>query len=433
MTTESPSVYAYWYARHKQNHEDCKDKMLPSAHWDHPQAGLWKIQINRAYKDGIRQGKRYVPMQIMWVDKTNTVRHNWCEGLTLSGYIDGEPATAAQIEMHWFGSQHLTKADKDFYFKNDKRWKDDPPPAPAVEVTTAAPPADDDPYAATPIVANGGPLLVAAPGTGKTVTVAPPPAGHNSGDPTDFETLREQVLADMAELERELKLHPIKDEGGASKFDEWRKRIAKHASVFDDHRRELMRPHEEEAAKIHAKWKPVVDKIKSFCNGIKDTVDAWGRAEQKRRHDEAVARARKQHEEEQKRLREKAEAERAEFERIEAERIQMMEDDPIAACTGSLPERLPEPEPVAPVTFAPVIDVPKVVIGTGAHGNRRSVKLEGPAKGTIIDIEAAAAFYAKQRHPKLVECLQKLVDQAAKSRATVPGVQMSWQQQEQAS
>lgn len=431
MTAESPSVYAYWYARHKHNHEDCEDKMLPAAHWDAPQAGLWKIQTNPSYKDGVKQGKKYVPMQIVWIDATGTVRHVWCEGLTLSGYIDGEPATEMQIRSRWLGAQHLTKADKDYYFKNDKRWKDDPPPAPAIEVTTAAPVADDDPYAATTVVPTDGPLLVTAPGLGKTAMVAPPPAGHNSGDPADFETLRAQVFADMDELAREMKLHPISDEHGASKFDEWRKRIAKNASVFDEHRREQMKPHEDEAAKIHAKWKPVIDKIKLFCNGIKDTVDAWGRAEQKRRHEEAMAAARKQHEEEQKRLRERAEAERAERERIEAERAQMMEDDPIAACTGSLPELPPEPEPVEPVTFAPVIDVPKVVIGTGAHGNRRSVKTEGTAKGTIMDVKAVAAFYAEQRHPKLIECLQKLVDQAAKSRANVPGVQMSWQHPEQ--
>jgi hypothetical protein len=142
--------------------------------------------------------------------------------------------------------------------------------------------------------------------------------------------------------------------------------------------------------------------------------------------DEAEKKAREEFLAEQKRRADERERLEAERKQAEAERAKMEADDPIAAMTGSLPELPelpPQPEPVE--TFAPVIETPKIMIGT--TGNRRSAKA-GPATATIVNLEAAALFYARQKNPDLIKLVQKLADKAAKAGAAVDGVRMSFQE-----
>ena len=76
----------------------------------------------------------------------------------------------------------------------------------------------------------------------------------------------------------------------------------------------------------------------------------------------------------------------------------------------------------------PVVAAPKVVLGTGRYGNRRSVGAPKAAEtATIVDLEKLAAHFAKQQHPELIEVLQKIANRAIKSRVEMPGVVFSWQ------
>src|SRR5262249_28989846 len=97
-----------------------------------------------------------------------------------------------------------------------------------------------------------------------------------------------------------------------------------------------------------------------------------------------------------------------------------LRDEPVLAHT--------DPEPVLPTAPPPPVVVPvkAELVGTGA---RRSGVREPIATATILDLEAAAAHFAKMRHPDMVALIQKLANAAARSRArvTVPGCKMSWE------
>ena len=376
MTT---SVYGYWQARHKQPHDECKDRILPFEHWDHPQAGLWKINIGGGYKDGVKRPKKFVPMQIWWQTLSGEVSHEWRDGLILGGLIDGEPATSDQLAGRWIGAEHLTKKAKDAYFAAGKQWPDDAPAGP----------------------------------------------GHNSQDLESFEDMSRAIMGEVAEIMNEIQRKPIKGLEDANRYENWRDRIAKLGKKADERRRELKKPHDDAAKAVDSEWFPIVRAAEKCSVTVKEVCDTWAKAEEKRIREEKIAEARAKFEAEQKAAEEKRAAEIAEFQRIEAERERMMEDDPIAAITGSMPELPLEPEPLPePVEFKPVVEAPKILMGT--TGTRRSARAE-KATATIINLKAAAEYYAAQQHPDLIKLIQKLADAAAKSRATVPGIQMSWQ------
>lgn len=411
MTQAGMSVYAYWRARHKTPHDQCKDKVLPFEHWDHPQAGLWKINIGGGYRDGVKQPRKFVPMQIWWQTPDGEVKHTWEDGLEIGGLIDGDPASANHLSSRWLGCEHLTKAAKDAYFEAGKVWPEDPPP-PAVQAPAPAP----APSSAE--AALGLPPL-------------PPDAvgsvpGHNSLDLDSYEGMRDALLGEIKECEQTLKKKPITTLADANYYENWRDRIAKMANKADERRKLLKKPLDAAVKEHDEKWFAFIRSGSSFATKLKDLVDRFAAAEQEKLRQEALARAKAEHDAAMKKKQEEDTRQKEEHDRIMAERADLMENDPIAALTGSLPE-LPDDLPAAPPQkFEPVITAPKIMLGT--TGTRRSVK-EPPATAVIIDLKAAAVFFAEQRHPDLIAAIQKLADKAAKSRAIVPGCAMSWQKE----
>lgn len=412
-------VYAYW--RKRLTGEEAFDLMLPTSFpavagkvsYENPQAGLWKINIGGGFRDGVKQPKKYVPMQIWLQDAAGVVVHQWRDGLVIGGTIDGEPATADRIEQRWLGAVALSKADREFYLEHG-RWPEDPPEPvnvpvrdlielETVETTTVFP------------LGNTAPLAKGSV------------PGDNAGNLSTFQAMREQIKGEIAEAQIYFTKNPIKTKADADKCENWRKRIHDLMKKADAQRDAEKRPHDEAAAAVQKLWKPLIDEAKSAAGSLQATADIWVRAEQARLRKIAEDEARERLEEDRKRQaaeREKAAKERAEQ---EAQIAQIAADNPaLADELPELPELPPEPEPVPDVI---VVDTPKIMLGT--TGNRRSAKA-APATATIVDLKAAAAFYAEQKHPDLIALVQKLADKACKARSSIPGVAMSWQQAEAA-
>lgn len=426
------NVYRYWQKAHKipgspdqdalwRNDPELCALLVPTiggpANSYHPQPGLWLINLSRAYIDGKKQPKSLVPMQIWLQDAEGTVYSKWQPGLLLGGKIDEEVVTSEQLNDRWIGCKHLKKADRDFYVANNKRWPWDAPASAVVDAIgkpkdvpvreqTAQQPAES-----AAVIPNGN---IGAP-------------GHNSGDPEGYEAMRAQIMGEIFEAQQWLK-KPLVVKADADRAENWRKQIAGLGAAALESKRKEKRPLEDQLAVIENKWAGVINSAKEQALALKAAADRWLDAENKRLRDEALAKARAEHEAAEKVRKEKAEAARKAAEEAEAARQRMQEDDPVAFFTGSAPPPVEMPEPEPELKFDPVITVPKVLIGT--QGNRRSAAAPKET-AMIVDLSAAAAYYAGQNHPDLVALIQKLADKAAKSRASVPGIRMSWQTSEE--
>lgn len=245
----------------------------------------------------------------------------------------------------------------------------------------------------------------------------PAPMGHNSGDPNPFETQRAAIADQIAEARSYFHHNPIKTKTDADRCENWRQRIHAMAARFEEMRVAERRPLQEQLQAIQDRYLPTLKEAESVAaaRGELDRLgQAWIRAERARLQQEAEAKARA----EQEARRVAVEAERA---RLEAERENLRRDDPVAFETSAAPEL-----PLIPAESVPVVVAPKVMIGTG--GTRRGVR-EEPHTATITDLKALAAYYAGVNHPQLVELLQKLANNAARSsaRTALPGVVMSWE------
>lgn len=422
------NVYRYWQKVHK--HPECPKQdalwrndpemcalLVPTlpgpATSHHPQPGLWLINVAPSYVEGQKQPKKLVPMQIWLQDESGTVYPKWQDGLILGGKIDDEVVSAEQICGRWIGCQHLTKKDRDAYVANGKRWPWD---APESTIVNAIGKPKDAPVreqtastTSTEMIPNGN---------------TPPPPGHNSADLAGYAAMREQIMGEIFEAKQWLKSAPFKVKAEADRAENWRKQIAGLGKAALEAKRAEKKPLEDQLAEIDTKWQPLILSASEQALALKAAADKWLADETKRLHDEAIAKARVEHEALQRKKREEAEAARLEAERIEQERQRMQEDDPVAFFTGSAPAPVEMPEPEPELKFEPVVAVPKILIGT--QGNRRSVAT-AKATATIVDLKAAASYYADQKHPDLVKLVQKLADKAASSRASVPGVRMSWE------
>lgn len=284
----------------------------------------------------------------------------------------------------------------------DGRWPSDPP---------------EEVPAAEPIVDKARPPPAKIDENYAGSMQDPAPMGHNSGDPNPFETQRAAIADQIAEARSYFHHNPIKTKTDADRCENWRQRIHAMAARFEEMRVAERRPLQEQLQAIQDRYLPTLKEAESVAaaRGELDRLgQAWMRAERARQQQEAEKAAR----EEMEKRRLAAEVERK---RIEAEREKLRKDDPVAFETS------PEPElPLVPDVVAPVVPAPKVMIGTG--GTRRGVR-EDPHTATITDLKALAAYYAGLNHPKLVELLQKLANDAAKSsaRPQLPGVVMSWE------
>lgn len=405
-------VYRYWRAALKGAPDpSLMVEIGPKCIEGWPQPGLWKVCIKGGYIDGVKQAKVFAPMQIWAHDANGTVIHMMQDGLSIGGLIDGEPVSVDQILARWPGVEPLSKKDRDYYIANSKTWPWDTPDSALVDTLGRAKPAPEKPAAADetmlPAASNPGP-------------------GHNSGDAESFETMRAQILGEVAEASNYFKRHPVTDKASADKCENWRKKIDGLGKLADARRKAENKPLDDQIAENNLKWNTLVTAAKTEAAALKASGDAWILAEQNRLRQIALNQARVAHEAAEKKRAEELAQQRAARDKAEAERERMAEDDPIAFFTGSAPELPPEPEPPAELPFTPVVAVENIMIGT--TGNRRSAKT---ASGTpvIADIKAAALYYAEQQNPDLVALIQKLANKAAKANASVPGITMPWQMQ----
>jgi len=419
-------VYRHWRAKLDGRSDQFFPTMYPATELgvvslENPQPGLWLVSRGGGYVNGVKQERTYLPLQIWLVDEHGNTSHTWDDGLFVRGkigldVIEADAVARAwlfgkdDLSTDWTGPKALTIHERDHWIENDQLWPWDPPRP----VQSSEPAAIE--FEATVV-------------TAVTETTVAPPArgsqpGDNSGDLTGYRGMRERIKGEIAEAINFFARNPIKTKSDADKCENWRKRIWQLGQDADDMRKEEKAPHQEIVKEIDGRWMPLVQEAKDASKVLEQTADTWVKAEQRRLRDEAEKKAREEFLAEQKRRAEERERLEAERKQAEAERAKMEADDPIAAMTGSLPELPelpPEPEPVE--TFAPVIETPKIMIGT--TGNRRSAKT-GPATATIVNLEAAAIFYARQKNPDLIKLVQKLADKAAKAGAAVDGVRMSF-------
>ena len=251
--------------------------------------------------------------------------------------------------------------------------------------------------------------------------------GDNSNDLDAYQQMRADVLGDIAEAQAYYARNKISDKPSADKASDWADRLIKASKAADKARLAENEPLRRQIEENDLKWKAVIGPASTQGNLLRKMADDWGKAE--------VERLRKIAEDEAKRKWEEEKAERLRvFEEQQAKARAEREAQALQEEAAGVPPTPDEPEPTLdlPPPPKPVIPEPKVMLGSGQSGNRRSVKTAAPETATIIDLEAAAAFYAQQRHPDLIALVQKLADRAIKARASVPGIKFSWENKSEA-
>lgn len=246
--------------------------------------------------------------------------------------------------------------------------------------------------------------------------------GDNSGDLDTYQRMRAEILGDVAEATAFFSKTAITDKALADKATDWGARLVKFSKDAEKARLAENEPLRKQIEENDKKWKAISGPALVKGEQLRAAADAWGKAEIARIQKEQEEKRRKEWEAEQAKLRQEREA-AAEAAR-KAREAQAEHD-----ADGVVPE--PEPEPLPELPLAPppppVAPAPKLMLGTGTNGNRRSVKTAPPETATIVNLEAAAAFFARQSHPEIVTLVQKLADRAIKARAEIPGIQFSWQ------
>lgn len=246
-------------------------------------------------------------------------------------------------------------------------------------------------------------------------------AGDNSGDLDTYQRMRAEILGDVAEAAAFFTKTQIADKALADKATDWGDRLVKSSKEAEKARLAENEPLRRQIEENDVKWKAISGLALAKGSELRGMAETWGKAEIARIQKENAAVARKKWEAEQVELRRQREADAEEFRR-------QREANPVAHdADGVVPE--PDPEPVLPLTPPPmpVAPAPKLMLGSGTSGNRRSVKTAAPETASIVDLVAAASFFAKQGHPELIALVQKLADRAIKARADIPGIQFSWQ------
>ncbi|MER8532076.1 hypothetical protein NKH61_05385 [Mesorhizobium sp. M1005] len=213
--------------------------------------------------------------------------------------------------------------------------------------------------------------------------IAPTPPGHNSGDVSEAEMLRDQIEAARAGAAAYAK---ITDDAMLTKAQSLRSRLNELAGEADKKREALKRPHFEAGKAIDKEWQPLVKSAKEAADGIRSAMGEW----------------------ETEKLRRQRAAER------EAEIIrQKAEDDARKAAEAGKPT----PKPIAPAP-APVAAMPTPIKGT--YGKAASVKV----KIVVTKVtDPAALFGFLNGHPEMDDCMFKLAQRAIDAGRTVPGIE----------
>ena len=294
---------------------------------------------------------------------------------------------------HWLSVAKSPVARASYLAREkDGAWPSDPPPVKTVEPAKM----DLKPETAVP------------PAKGST------PGDNVGGDASEYNRMRAEIQNDVGESRAYLLRSPIKSKDDADKAEDWGKRIAKAAKEADAARKRERAPLKVILEEIDAKWNSVIDPANEQALALRGSASSWAAAESKRLQDAAIAEARKAHEEQMRIQREEAAARRS-----EAAMAAPMEDQTVFDI-----EALPFAPPPVPVTVAP-----KIPLGTGRDGNRRSVTAKAPETATIENLRLAATHFADQHHPELIALIQKLADRAIKARAEIPGVRFSWERE----
>lgn len=289
---------------------------------------------------------------------------------------------------------------------------------PAAASTTAA--------AGEPTAAEEAPRVESAP-----VEVGP---GHNvAGDLTGFAAMRAEILEQVSEVAAWQRKTKIESKPQADRAHDWSVELTALARKADKAREAEKAPIWAELKAIEERWQGIIKPATASAAALEQSAQAWGRAEAARLHAIAEAKRKEEWERAQAAARKSAEEEAAKrAAEAAARRATAPEHDPE---TGEVVEPEPAtPDPVPEMVLdlpLPAAPPPKVMLGSGASGNRRAVK-EPPATATVLDLMAAAQHFAKVEQPELVALIQKLADKAAKSRALIPGVRFSWQNKTEA-
>ena len=130
-------------------------------------------------------------------------------------------------------------------------------------------------------------LYVAVVEKGEPWPDLPPQAGHNLGS-TALETLSNELEGERIEIERLLKDGPITDKATADRLSNWTTRIAEIGKKAEAERVAEKRPHDQAAAEVQAKWKPLIDDASALVRRMKGAIGAF--LNEQRRKD-AIARA----------------------------------------------------------------------------------------------------------------------------------------------
>ncbi|TIP70334.1 MAG: hypothetical protein E5X53_28305 [Mesorhizobium sp.] len=213
--------------------------------------------------------------------------------------------------------------------------------------------------------------------------IAPPPPGHNSGDVSEIEVLRDQIEAAKKGASAYAK---ITDDATLTKAQSLRARLNELSGEADKKREALKRPHLEAGKEIDKAWQPLVKEAKSAADGIRAAMSAY-----------ETEKLRKQREDERK---------------VELARLAAEEEAKKAAEAG---KPVPAPEPVA----APVPAAPAPIKGTYGKAASRQVK---QVVSAVTDWAALSAYMLD--HPELRDLLMKLAQRAVDAGRTVPGIEL---------
>lgn len=219
-----------------------------------------------------------------------------------------------------------------------------------------------------------------------------PEIGHNSGDLSLAEQIREYAALALAWLKKT----GIKDKTTADIAANYRAKLNQLKKEADDARTTEKAPHLAAAREVDDKWRAPIADATAAAETLRAALTQFMVTEEKRLKEEQE-KARKVEEA-------RVAAERA---RIEAERAEKMRVDPVAAMT--------DPEPELPV----VAEIEPVKVQAGGQRGRKT-GLKTVTVYEITDYEAALSHV--KNHPDVVAAVEKVAKAQAKTGAVVPGV-----------
>ena len=361
-----------------------------------PEWGFWK-----AYAGQTETGKkRFFPLGI-WHDGDDLV-------IEYNGKSVAETLSTAQIARLWISAARSPCTRDDYmHCVEHGRW-----PTEVQDTATVRAEAKPTETLETVDAETVSTTTVSIGEAAATVVQTVAQMGHNSQAAADeLAKLRADLADDTAEMRAFYANNPIRNKTEADIAEDRRKRLVDTAKDADQKRAAEKKPHQDAADAVDAKWFPVIRAARAAAGEIDAKNKAWINTEQERLRKVAEAEARK-----------KFELEREA--RIKADERRRQE---LAAKAAEAKQPLPdvaEPALDLPMPPAPVVVTPKILVGT--TGNRRGAG-SAAATATIVDLAAAAEHLAIIEHPELIALVQKCADRAAKAKAPMPGIRMSFE------